>query len=293
MDGTSKRRRRAVLGTILVVCAVVIAACTDAGNGDGKDTTSERLTHPGTSDEVVIEVSSGGGLALPAVRVSDTVPRIWISGDGRYLQQVARGADAPALTTLEERRIPEAALQRLLGDASDAGLLADSPDYGTPKIFDAVNTRVVVVAEGRRNDVLVRALGYPVTDLDTATVAARKRVSDFIDVLEHPENITGAGDPHSYAPTAVAVFVLGPAAASDTAAPATWPLGDLATVGSPTDWPAPSARCLVVTGADLQAVEAAAAGITRFAPWRSGDVLWDIAMRPLLPDEHTCADIVG
>ena len=292
MDATSKRRRRVALGAIFVVFAVVIAGCTTGNNG-GKEATSERFTHPRASDEVVIEVSSGGGLAPAAVRVSDTVPRIWISGDGRHLQQVAKGADTPALLTLEERRIPEAAVQRLLGDASDAGLLADSPDYGTPKIFDAVNTRVLVVAEGRRHDVLVRALGYPVADLDAATVAARRRVSRFIDVLEHPERITGIDSPHPYTPTEVAVFVLGPAAASDTTAPATWPLGDLAMVGSPAAWPAPSARCLVVAGADLQAVDAAAAGITRFAPWGSGDTVWDVAMRPLLPDEHTCADVIG
>ncbi len=284
-------RPRAALVAMLAVFVVVIAGCSHTENKDQNDTASGRSTQfSGASDEVVIEVSSGGGLAPPVVRVGDSLPRVWISGDGRYLRQLARGADTSALVALEERRIPEAALQNLLAEASDAGLLAESPDYGTPKIFDAVNTRIVVVAQGRRHDVLVRALGYPVADLDAATVAARERVSHFIDVLEHPEGIGGVGAPRTYTPTGLAVFVLGPAAASAATPAATWPLGDLATVGTPIDWPVPSARCLVATDAERQAVEAAAAGITRNAPWRSGNTLWEIAIRPLLPDEHTCAD---
>jgi hypothetical protein len=288
-----RNRPGAVLVATLAVVAIVIAGCAHTAGDDQKATASGRFTHPGGASEVVIEVSSGGGLVLPVVRVDDSLPRVWISGDGRYLRQVAGGADAPALVALEERRIPEAALQGLLAEASDAGLLADSPDYGTPTIFDAMNTHIVVVAEGRRHDVLVRALGYPVADLDAATVAARERVSRFIDVLEHPERIAGVGAPRTYTPTGVAVFVLGPAAASAAAPPARWPLGDLATVGTPANWPVPSARCLLTTDAERQAVEAAAAGITRFAPWQSGDALWEIAMRPLLPDEHTCADVIG
>ncbi len=289
--GRGHRRHRTALSAILAV--VVVASCTHAGNGNHKDTTSGQFRHPSGADQVVIQVSSGGGLVQPVVRVGDSLPRVWISGDGRYLRRVARETDTPALVALEERRIPEAALQNLLAEANNAGLLAGSPDFGTPRIFDAVNTRILVVTDGRRHDVLVRALGYPVADLDAATVAARERVSRFIDLLEHPERIAGVSAARTYTPTGAAVWVLGPAAASTAMPAATWPLGDLATVGTPTNWPAPSARCLVVTGADLHAVDSAAARITRTAPWRSGDTLWQIAMRPLLPDEHTCADFAG
>ncbi len=285
--------RWAALGTILVIFVIAITGCEHTANDNQKNTGSGRFTHSRASDEVMIEVSSGGGLVLPVLRVADSLPRVWISGDGRYLRQVATGADTPALVALEERRIREAALQNLLAEASNAELLADSPDYGTPKIFDAVNTRILVVADGRRHDVLVRALGYPVAGLDAATVAARERVSRFIDLLEHPERIADVGAPSTYTPTGMAVFVLGPAAASAATPAATWPVGDLATVGTPTHWPAALARCFIVTGADLPAVNAAASGTSRTAPWRSGDALWEIAMRPLLPDEHTCTDVVG
>ena len=291
--GRGHRRQKTALGAILAVAVVVIASCTHAGNDNQKDTMSRQFTHPSGADQVVIQVSSGGGLVQPVVRVGDSLPRVWISGDGHYLRHVTQQTDTPALVALEERRIPEATLQNLLTEANNAGLLADSPDFGAPKIFDAVNTRILVVTDGKRHDVLVRALGYPVADLDAATVAAREHVSRFIDLLEHPERIAGVGAPRTYTPTGVAVWVLGPATASTAVPPATWPLGDLATVGTPTNWPAPSARCLVVTDADFHAVDSAAAGISRTAPWRSGDTLWRIAMRPLLPDEHTCADFAG
>lgn len=280
--------RLAVLTGVLAALATM-AGCGHSPDGE-KTTVAETFATSSGSDEVAIEVSTGGGLVLPAVRVSDSLPRVWISGTGRYLRQMP-GPDMPALATLEERRIPDAALQSLLAQAGDAGLLADNPDYGNPNIADAMNTRIVIVSEGKRREVLVRALGYPAAGLDPTATAARERVSRFIDSLENPGAIAGVGDPHPYAPTAVAVFILGPATGTPASAPARWPLGDLATIGEPTQWPAPSARCQLVTGADIQAVNTAAAGITRFVPWSAGDTLWQVAMRPLLPDERSCADV--
>ncbi len=264
---------------IVVICvAAVLAGCAHAG---------------GDSEQAVIEISSGGGLAPSVMRVSDTLPRVWISGYGHYLRRPATGVESPAMPVLEERRLSEAAVLRLLEDARGAGLLAESPDYGTPRIYDAMNTRIVVVADGTRHEVLVQALGYPVVDLDAATTAARQRVSQFVDDAEHPGRLPGAGAAQTYTPTQAAVFVLGPAAPGTTAVPASWPLGDLATIGAAVQSPAPGARCVVVAGSDLRAVAAAADGVAAFAPWQSGKSLWDIAIRPLLPDEHSCADVGG
>ena len=242
---------------------------------------------------MVIEVSAGGGLAPPVVRVSDSLPRIWIAGDGRYLQQNSDVSGNPALVGLEERQITDVALAGLLDDARAAGLFEDNPDYGKPRIVDAMVTRFVIVTGDARHEVLVSALGYPNPGLPAAAVAARARLSQFLDVLAHPERIAGVSGPALYAPTAIAVFVLGAASAPASNPPATWPLGDLGTAGTPTDWPISPARCLVVAGDDVTSVVAAAAGKDRLAPWRSGDGLWDIALRPLLPDEHSCADLVG
>lgn len=242
---------------------------------------------------MVIELSIGGGLAPPAVRVSDSLPRVWIGGDGRYLRQPPDGASNPALPAIEERQISEDAVIALIDQARSAGLLADNPDYGKPLIADAMVTRVVIVTGGTRHEVRVSALGYPNAGLDDAVMAARARLSAFIDVLQHPERIAGVSGPTPYPPAQLAVFVLGPAGAAGEKPTATWPLGDPASAGAPSDWPSGSARCLVVSGGDVTSVANAAAAADRFTPWKSGNELWDIALRPLLPDEHSCGDVVG
>ncbi len=266
------------LGNAAAVVAVVLAGCANSA---------------AAGDEMVIELSIGGGLVPQAVRVGDSLPRVWIGADGRYLRQNSDGSPNPALPTLEERRISQDAVTGLLDQARSAGLLADNPDYGKPLIADAMVTRVVIVTGGTRHQVLVSALGYPNPGLDATAMAARAKLSQFIDVLQHPERIAGVSAPQAYTPDQLAVFVLGAAGAAGDKAPATWPLGDLGTAGAPTDWPAGAARCLVVTGGEVTSVADAAAGKGRFTPWRSGDGLWDIGLRPLLPDEHSCADVVG
>ena len=119
--GRGHRRQKTALGAILAVAVVVIASCTHAGNDNQKDTMSRQFTHPSGADQVVIQVSSGGGLVQPVVRVGDSLPRVWISGDGHYLRHVTQQTDTPALVALEERRIPEATLQNLLTEANNAG----------------------------------------------------------------------------------------------------------------------------------------------------------------------------
>lgn len=270
----------------LVIAAVGLGGC-------ARTQTSATPGEYGNTDGVVIEVSVGGGLVPPPVRVSDSLPRTWIAGDGRYLRQAPDGSANPALITLEERRIPEAALPGLINSARDVGLFEDKPDYGDPRFADAMVTRIVVTADGERHTVLVSALGYPNLGLTNEQLTARAQLSGFLDLLGDPEKIAGVSSPSIYPPTEIAVYILGATSDSVTTPPATWPLGKLGTGGTVTDWPDRSARCFVVTGGDAEAVISAAAGKDRLTPWRAPDGVWDIALRPLLPDEHSCADVVG
>lgn len=280
--------RRLCTRTAAVIAAVVVAGCSGT-----TPTAGEGPTLASASDDMVIEVSVGGGLVPPHARVTDTLPQIWITGDGRYLRQTPDAPANQALTTLQEWRVPEAALPGLIDAARTAGLLEDNPDYGKTNIVDAMVTRVVVVSGGFRHEVLVSALGYPNPGLDEAAMAARVRLSDFLEVLQQPERIAGVSGPTPYTPSELAVFVLGTADDSTPGTPVAWPLGDLGSAGAPVDWPTNSARCLVLSGDDVTAVTTAAAGATVVGPWRSGDGLWAVALRPLLPDEHSCADVTG
>ena len=280
--------RRLCTRTAAAIAAVVVAGCSHTA-----PTAGEGPTLAGASDDMVIEVSVGGGLVPPHARVTDTLPQIWIAGDGRYLRQTPDAPANQALATLQEWRIPEAALPGLIDAARTAGLLADNPDYGKSRVVDAMVTRVVVVSGGFRHEVLVSAVGYPDPGLDDAAVAARERLSGFLDVLQHPERIDGVSGPTPYTPSELAVFVLGSAEDSAPGTPAVWPLGDLGSAGEPVDWPTKTARCLVLSGDDVTAVTSAAAGTSVVGPWRSGDGVWAVTLRPLLPDEHSCADVTG
>lgn len=280
-------RRTRKMSAVAAMVVVVLAGCANTGTG------APRPAPDGTSDAMVIEVSIGGGLAPPAVRVSDSLPRGWIAGDGRYLRRSPESSGSPALITLDERRIPAESLGALIDSARAAGLLEESPDFGNPRIADAMVTSVMVVTGGERHSVLIPALGYPNPAITDAQAAARARISEFIDLLQNPERIEGVSSGSRYAPTALAVFVLGAAGGSDATPPAAWPLGYLGTAGETTDWPDRAARCLLVGGDDVAPAADAAAGQGRFAPWRAGDGLWDIAIRPLLPDERGCTDVTG
>lgn len=270
---------------MFLVCAAV--ACS-GGRVTGRDA---RISHPQVPDEAILEVTASGGIPPPEVRVSDTLPRVWLAGDGRYLAPSSTAeTSTPALVAVEERHLTEAAIQSLLRDAQQAGLLEPDAEYGKPEVFDAVNTRIAIVAGGRRHDVIVRALGYPVSDLDEATVTARAEVARFLDDLEHPASLSGVGEPRPYSPTEIAVFVLGPA--TSDVLPAIWPLGDLDTLGTLTRWPTETARCFVISGTDAATLLPIAAQTPRSTPWQSANARWQIVLRPLLPDEHTCADVV-
>ena len=65
------------LGNAAAVVAVVLAGCANSA---------------AAGDEMVIELSIGGGLVPQAVRVGDSLPRVWIGAGGRYLRQIPDGS---------------------------------------------------------------------------------------------------------------------------------------------------------------------------------------------------------
>ena len=232
--GGGHRRHRTALGVILavVVVVVVIASCTHAGNDNQKDTTSGQFAHPSGADQVVIRVFSGGGLVQPVVRVGDSLPRVWISGMAATSGR-SPGRPTPRRSSrwrnVESPKPPSRTCspRRTMPDSSPTHRLRHPENLRCRQHPHSRRHRRQAARRAR-----TRA-GYSVADLDAATVAARERVSRFIDLLEHPERIAGVSAPRTYTPTGVAVWVLGPAAASTAMPPATWPLGDLAMVGTP------------------------------------------------------------
>jgi hypothetical protein len=142
--------------------------------------------------------------------------------------------------------------------------------------------------------VAVYALDYQDdTGLSREQRDARRRLRDFV------RGIDADAVDRRYRPEAMAVFVR-PGDAEDNAdeagsgSPATgqeWPLGDLAGAGDPYGDSHPLTRCLVVSGADLDTVLAAAEQATADTRWAAGGNAYALVFRPLLPDEHGCDDL--
>ena len=277
------------LAAVLVAVAALVAAC---GNDSDSVSTPEgpAPNPPAGADELVIQVTTGGGLIAPQ-SLAVEIPAISVFGDGTFIVPGPTTLEypGPALPNLQQGRLRDGEVERLLNAARDAGLLDDEPpDFGDPGVTDMPSTTILIDAGGAQHRVSIYALDFVEGDsnLDDNQRAARDRVREFVDSLPGD----AATDP--YAAGGFAVLVR-PYIAADVpgAGQADWPLGDLAGAGEPIEAFGSDTRCLVVTGTDAEAVLAVAADAREGARWRSNGVDYSLTFRPLLPHETGCESL--
>jgi hypothetical protein len=123
---------------------------------------------------------------------------------------------------------------------------------------------------------------------DSTDTGARGRIVDFrryVHTLAAPEDATRVA---AYRPTRLAVLATagwrGPG--DGTPDPRPWPGPDLL-AGART----PMGLCTIVTGSAMATAEALGRAATLTTLWTSGGQELTVAFRPLLPDEHDCADL--
>lgn len=214
---------------------------------------------------------------------SEPVPMpLVVYADGRVI--VTRRGHEKALPSPELRRLTPAGLQRLLQGAVDAGLTTIT-DYSEPGMFDVGPTRFTVVYQGRVHSVLVEAADYrpaiqgdPITPVRERLMAFRKQLEDLASWLGSD---VSAAEPYSYGRMAVTNRPLdGTELPPDSPAPKDWPFDDLA-----------AARCAVFTGDKLTQTATLASQTDTHIAWKSGDKLYYVQFRPLLPDEKDCQSL--
>ncbi|MEV4759235.1 hypothetical protein AB0J86_29630 [Micromonospora sp. NPDC049559] len=212
---------------------------------------------PGDPGALVLRVTELPGM-LPPGGGAAVPPRFSLLADGRL---IGPAGPAGAWPELVEHRVAPRDVTRLLRVA--AGL----PNQTESQVPDAPVLRVVTVSTGGRREVTV-ARTDPSAERLRAALAA------------HAE---GTGVP--YRPSAVAVI----AVPDDPTAPAPpWPLPAL--TGAPLTGTGAGASCAVLRGGELETVRRAWTGPT-VGRWRGGDAVWQVRIRPLLPDETDCADL--
>lgn len=295
----------AAAGTLSVVMLGAGGCGTSGGAGNVGDTVvgattstsvMDPLAHPTGSDQVVLQVTDGGGFVPVEYNLTST-PEFTLYGDGRVIVSgpVIAIYPGPALPNLQTAIVPEEVISGILSAAQEAGLVQNGFDYGQPGITDVSTTTFVVNVGGKtyRSDVYALGMESGTAGLTMEQQQARAVVQAFRSRLTDLTAFTS--DPmtwSSYVYKALAVYSLPVDTTASTDSTdimpghLDWPLGDLSTLGAPVD---PGYRRVVVSGQDLETLQqqpplSKANAITL---WASAGRDYHLYFRPLLPDEKS------
>ncbi|WP_199516611.1 hypothetical protein [Nucisporomicrobium flavum] len=273
---------------------VLLGACATTAEDAGAP---EPVKTPTPTPTLVLRIQRTGGLAGPAVEPG-RVPALSAYADGRVITPGPQIAvyPPPALPALQVQDVGMDTVARLAVNAVAAGVQPQS-DFGDPGVADATTTVVTAVTGNGVHRVRVPALieaSLRDPDLTAAQRTARKRLKDFIERARRLPANDRLPEPEPYRSDSLAALVR-PYAPTGEAPPSPAPAHR---------WPGPplpgsavasggGLSCTVVTAAEADRVREAATHASVLTPWRSAGRLWDVTFRPLLPDEHTCADLPG
>ncbi|AGL18422.1 hypothetical protein [Actinoplanes sp. N902-109] len=278
----------AAAATVFLISACAQPAEDAAGAGTtSPGTPSSAPPVATTPDALLVRVQQTGGF-VSADQRAGRLPATSVYADGRVIFEgpVTAIYPGPALPNVQVVAISPEQAQQFADQAVKAGV-SKGTDFGRPGVADAPATRITAGGQ----TVTVEALGEARTDdprLTDAQKQARTELKAFLDTLDKVKS----GAPVAYEPTAVAAVVGVYHDPGDT------------TVEKPRTvaWPGPALpgavlakntglTCVTATGDQASAVLDAAARANAATPWSSGGKVWSVRLRPLLPDETSCADL--
>ena len=284
--------RTSLRAVLAVLALVLLSSCAERPGDDEGGEAGAPPASPELPDGLVLQVSSVGGFVTPEMLAS-RLPLVTVYSDGRVLSEgpVPAIYPGPALPNVQVAQADEATVQRLVEQALAAGV-AETGDLGSPPIADASSTRfTLVTAEGTYvRDVYALAEGAGSDDgLSPEQQEGRAALAALYEALTAPT----AEASESYVPHALAVVARPWTAGDDEIEPGLaqpdvpWP--GPALPGQPLEPPL-GLSCLLVTGADVPTVLAAAAAANARTPWTTPDgSRWALTFRPLLPHESDCS----
>jgi hypothetical protein len=286
--------------TLRFAAALAVLLAAACARGEGGATGPSAAPLPYGPDDLVLQVGYTGG-SVPPGMPAGRLPLLSVYGDGRVITEgpVAAIHPGPALPNLQVQQIGTAAVQTLVDRALDAGV-GDEVDVGTPGIADSPTTRFRVSTGLETLTSEVYALTETDGDdsgLTPGQVGARQELRGLLDALTDLPGTLGADAlsvSQPYVPTAVGALVspyLPPDDADPNQADMPWP--GPALPGEPLG-PRLGLTCVVATGDDVTAVLDAGRSANSLTPWLSADgARWSVTLRPLLPEESSCADLPG
>jgi hypothetical protein len=282
--------------TASIALVMALTACAQAGNAAAPDPAgTSRAAAAG--DELVLQIRFVGGRTAEGAP-DPYVPAYTVYADGRLIVDgpVDDWYPGPALPNVQLQRLDAGTVDGLVDAAVTAGV-PESGDLGRPPVIDAATTRFTLVTdEGTHvRDVYALSVYEPATGVTTEQQAARHRLADLVKAvseLARPGTRDAPASLEPYTATSVAALVR----------PWTQPDDDLDHAERP--WPGPDLpgeplgtgseqTCVTATGAEARALLESAASATTTTPWVDVDGRrWAVVLRPLLPHETGCADLL-
>jgi hypothetical protein len=247
---------------------------------------------------LILRIQTSGGFVAPGFLLT-TVPGFALYGDGRIIVPgpVPEIFPSPLLPTELAMQVTPAEIQKIVAAADAAGLLGPDASFNVVGIADAPTTEFTTVVAGKVHRISAYALseagaGDGRTSGDPAVDAARARLSAFWSQVMDLATFLGRPVPtETYAPAGLRVFLAdaGPADPSQpTAATMAWPLSsDPARIWEQTT--NPSTMCVALTGTDLATFTAVARTVTSGTIWTYGSARYAVNVRPMYPNETSCA----
>jgi hypothetical protein len=294
----SRPALRIVRPAALLLAAIALSACVGTAGAVVPSTTPSASPTSVDPDRPVFSVTWEGGFVAPGT-ILGQLPVIVVHADGRVITQGPQVAiyPGPLMPNLLERTLSADTLARLIDLAHDEDLLRNA-HYDFPGIADATDTVLTIELGGTTYRVSAYALAEagvemaPGIPLDEATTKGRAQLRAFIDVLTGLPSTDFVDAEHTYLPTAIRIYSRTADVVPNSELPGeqpaiAWPLGDLATAGEAVA-NHEGVRCQLVEGADLATVMPALDRASQLSTFRSGDELYALIPRPLLPGETGC-----
>lgn len=286
------RATRSATAPIAAFLALVACADSPVDPGGGA------IEHSTAPDDVIVRVAFEGGFT-PIEWTYTNVPIFSLFGDGTLILPGAQIElyPGPALPAISSRRVDEAGIQAILGEALDAisTIPGDLNDLGFTGIADASTTVITVSAGGVDRTIRAYALaelGDRPEGMPEEEYRARVRLQELVTKLGTLETWLpdgSLGPEADYEAPAARLFIGTYRRVEDLPQePAAWPLDEpLTSFGEAAD-DSGLYRCGVVEGADWTIVRAAASRANELTPWTDAGNRSSILFRPLLPNETGC-----
>ncbi len=230
---------------------------------------------------VLAAIFTTGGFVPVEVALGD-FPELVIMADGTVYREGAQIAvfPPPLLPAVERLTLDDAALTEVKRVLAESTVLDPAVDFGEPPVADAPATTVTTFLGGDETTVSAYALGFD-DQVGPDAAAARAELTAIITEIQTiVDRATATGT--LARPPAAAVLTFPSLATEEDQPVREWPIEPV---------PRPQATgggCVVITGADMDALWDAAGNATIQTPWNIEGTPQPVVLRPVFPHETVC-----